>query len=394
MHRFLRALVILTALYVTAGCTTTRPVVQPEQPPLPGVTAPPLPASAPAVTTPPTPAAVPGITLAPGAEPHIALLLPLNDSGLGRAAKVVQEGFMASANQAPDGLPVRVYACSNEPSEIAALYQRALENGARAVVGPLTPAGVATLAAQPSLPVPTLVLNRLETQAPDKLYSFGLMLENEARQAARVASLADLHTAIIVSTDNPLSSRLVDAFQVEWKKLGGIVAGNIVFTGDTSVFANLPITPGNMVFIAANADAARKFRPFLDPMLPVYATSQIFKGNSNTLINYDLRGVVFFDMPWVLEKDRPLVKRYPRLQPEGSMDMERLYALGIDSYRLINVLMNNQQVSGVRLDGVTGIITLGANHVFEREAVEAEFVDGQGITMKEAEGKQKSGPGR
>jgi len=220
-----------------------------------------------------------------------------------------------------------------------------------------------------------------------------LMLENEARQAARVASLADLHTAIIVSTGNPLSSRLVDAFQVEWKKLGGNVAANIVFTGDTSVFANLPITPGNMVFIAANADTARKFRPFLDPMLPVYATSQIFKGNTHTLINYDLRDVVFFDMPWLLQQDRPVVKRYPRLAPGQSMDMERLYALGIDSYRLINVLMNNQEQGDMNLDGVTGIITLGSNHVFEREAVEAEFVDGQGISMEAAEAQQKSKAG-
>ena len=393
MHRLLKVLVILTALYVTAGCTTTSPPVQPEQAPPPGVTLP-LPASAPAVTAPaPAPVPAPSVTLLPGAQPHIALLLPLNDPSLGQAARVVQQGFFAGASQQPDGLPIRIYACADEPKEVAALYQQALENGARAVVGPLTPAGVAALAAQPSIPVPTLALNRLDTQAPANLYSFGLMLENEARQAARVASLADLHTAIIVSTDNPLSSRLVDAFQVEWKKLGGNVAGNIVFTGDTSMFANLPITPGNMVFIAANADTARKFRPFLDPMLPVYATSQIFKGNTHTLINYDLRDVVFFDMPWLLQQDRPVVKRYPRLAPGQSMDMERLYALGIDSYRLINVLMNNQEQGDMHLDGVTGTITLGSNHVFEREAVEAEFVDGQGISMEAAEAQQKSKAG-
>ena len=73
--------------------------------------------------------------------------------------------------------------------------------------------------------------------------------------------------------------------------------------------------------------------------------------------------------------------------------MERLYALGIDSYRLINVLMNNQEQGDMHLDGVTGTITLGSNHVFEREAVEAEFVDGQGISMEAAEAQQKSKAG-
>lgn len=380
MHRLLKSLVILAALYVTAACTATRPPVPPAQPAVPGATLP-LPASAPAVTAPgvvPPPA--PSVTLAPGAEPHIALLLPLDDPGLGQAAKAVQQGFFAAASVQPGLLPIRVYSCANEAKEVGAVYQRALAHGAVAVVGPLTPAGVAALAAQPSIPVPTLVLNRVETRAPDKLYSFGLMLENEAREAARVASLADLHTAVIVSSDNGLSRRLVDAFQTEWKKLGGTVAETIVYTGDTSVFANLPVAPGNMVFIAANADTARKFRPFLDPMLPVYATSQIFKGNDHTLINYDLRDVVFFDMPWLLQPDHALVMRYPHLNPPADVDTERLYALGIDAYRLVRVLVDNQQETALPLDGVTGRIVLGSNHMFEREAVQAEFENGLGMT--------------
>jgi uncharacterized protein len=390
MHRLLKSLVILAALYVTVACTATRPPVQPVQPPAPGVTLPgaPLPASAPAVTTPiPAP---PPVALAPGAEPHIALLLPLANPRLGQAAKAVQQGFLAAAGVEPGALPIRVYPCTDEPKEIAALYKQALAQGARAVVGPLTPAGVSVLASQSSIPVPTLVLNRVETQAPANLYSFGLMLENEARQAARVASLAELHTAIIVSADNGLSRRLVDAFQVEWKKLGGTVAATIVFKGDTSVFAGLPVAPGNMVFIAANADTARRFRPFLDPMLPVYATSQIFKGNNHTLINYDLRDVVFFDMPWLLQPDHALALRYPHLNPPGDVDTERLYAVGIDAYRLIRAIEDNRLQAGLPLDGVTGTITLGANHMFERAALEGEFENGMGMTLDAIDALQKA----
>jgi hypothetical protein len=110
MHRLLKSLVILAALYVTAACTATRP---PQLPPPPGAGAP-LPASAPAATV-PVPVAPPGITLAPGAQPHIALLLPLNDPALGQAAKVVQQGFMAAAGVQPGPLPVRVYACAKAP---------------------------------------------------------------------------------------------------------------------------------------------------------------------------------------------------------------------------------------------------------------------------------------
>lgn len=396
MHRLLKSLVILAALYVTAACTATRPPEQPAPAPIPapgpGLTLPgaaaPAPASAPSVTA---PAVVPPpVALRPGAQPHIALLLPLDSPVLGQAAKAVQQGFMAAAGMQPGALPVRVYSCSDEPKEVAALYKQALANGAQAVVGPLTPPGAAVLASQSSVPVPTLVLNRVETQAPDRLYSFGLMLENEARQAARVASLAELHTAIIVSADNALSRRIADAFRAEWKKLGGDVAANIVFKGDTRVFASLPVAPGNMVFVAAGADSARRFRPFLDPMLPVYATSQIFKGNTHTLINYDLRDVVFFDMPWLLQSDHAQVMRYPHLNPPGDVDTERLYAMGIDAYRLIRVLLDNRQQTAFPLEGVTGSISLGANHVFEREALQAEFANGMGVTPEAASALKKA----
>lgn len=382
MHRILYRLVLLAALYVTAGCTATHAPATPPAPAQPGAAAPvPAPAVVPAPVAPAVPGApvAPPVTVLPTAQPHIALLLPLKSAGLQRAAEVVEQGFLAANKVQPGGLPIRVYPCADETKEIGAVYQQALANGAQAVVGPLTPAGVAALAAQPSIPVPTLALNRAEAKAADKLYFFGLALEGEARQVARLASANDAHTAIIVSTDTPLSRRLVAAFGAEWKKLGGDVAVTKIFKGDTSIFADLPAEPGNMVFVAANAEQARTFRPFLNAVLPVYATSQIFAGNANTLINYDLRDVVFVDMPWLLEQDHAAVVRYPRANPPLEIDMERLYALGIDSYRLIRLLMENRQAIP-ELYGVTGRVHLGPNHQFEREAVMAEFKQGLGLT--------------
>lgn len=321
--------------------------------------------------------------LAQGAAPHIALLLPLkSDSAyLAKAAESVQGGFLAANGVQPGSLPVRVYPCADEKKDIAALYQQAVANGAQAVVGPLTRDGVAALAAQ-SIPVPTLALNSIEGQkVADKLYFFGLTLEGEARQVARLAAADDLHSAIIVSTDTALSKRLVQAFTEEWKKQGGEVAMVKMFTGDTSIFADLPVEPGSMVFVAANAEKARLFRPFLHAALPVYATSQIFNGNASTnqIVNYDLRDIRFVDMPWLLQADRPAVAMYPRANPALDVDMERLYALGIDAYRLLQLIANNR-TANVRLDGVTGTVRLGANHQFEREAVAAQFRQGLGLT--------------
>lgn len=382
MHRISLSLIIVAALYVTSGCTATRAPVAPAAPPAqavkPAVPAPAVPGPAQVPAPASAPAAAP-LTLAPTAQPHIALMLPLKSPSLEKASTVVEQGFLAASRVQPGGLPIRIYACSDEAKEIAALYRQAVENGAQAVVGPLTPAGVAALAAQP-ISVPTLALNRVEAKAPEKFYFFGLVLENEARQAARLASMADLHNAIIVSTETPLSKRLAQAFMDEWKKQGGAIAAVKVFKGDNSIFADLPIDPGNVVFIASNAEKARMFRPFLNAMLPVYSTSQIFNGNEDTLVNYDLRDVVFLDMPWLLEKDHAGVMRYARSNPPLDTDMERLYALGIDSYRLIRIMIDGRQQAAMPMQGVTGTIRLNPNHQFDREAVLAEFKQGMGLT--------------
>lgn len=381
MHRIPYRLVLLAALYVTAGCTATH--VPPPAPVQPRVVPPaplpvPAPASAPVATVPP---AVP-VTPQANAGPHIALLLPLKSAALEQAAETVEQGFLAANKIQPSTLPIRVYSCADEAKEIAALYQQALANGAKAVVGPLTPAGAAVLAAQPSIPVPTLALNRVDGKVVDKLYYFGLALEGEARQVARMAAADDSHTAIIVSTDTPLSKRLVQAFSDEWKKQGGDIAAVRIFTGDNTIFADLPAEPGGMVFVAANAEKARMFRPFLNAVLPVYATSQIFNGNTSTLVNYDLRDVIFVDMPWLLQPDHPAVMIYPRATPPLEIDMERLYALGIDAYRLLHLMLGNRLATGLPLDGVTGTIRVNPSHQFEREATRAEFKQGLGLTKE------------
>ena len=140
--------------------------------------------------------------------PHIALLLPLKSSVFGHAAEAVQQGFLAAANDLPDSLPVRVYGCFDESKDIVALYQHAVASGARAVVGPLTRDGVATLAAYPEITLPTLALNVAEAPSADKLYFFGLTAEVEARQIARLAAATGLHNATVINSGTPLSRRL------------------------------------------------------------------------------------------------------------------------------------------------------------------------------------------
>ena len=309
-------------------------------------------------------------------EPHIALLLPLKSAAFGSAADAVQQGFIAAANLKKRGLPVHVYGDYDENKNVVAIYRQALANGARAVVGPLTRNGVAALAAEHNIPVPTLALNQVEVQPAQQLYFFGMAAESEARQIAQLAKKQGLHQAIVIATRAQLSQRLQFAFEEEWHASGGMILREIEFNDDPAVLADITDTPDTVVFLAANAEKSRLIRPYLSNKLPVYSTSQIFLGNDKNLTNYDLNGIRFVDVPWLLQPDHPAVMIYPRASSPLSADRERLYALGIDAYRLIQLMLTNRVDTALPLDGVSGNIKLNG-HVFTREPILAIFQQGQ-----------------
>ena len=372
-----RVLLLLSTLFALYACTSTVP--QPVSPPgaaaVPGAAG--APAAPEAAETIPAPVVLPNIT----PFPHIALLLPVKSEIFGPAANAVKQGFFAAADSDYKRLmiPIRVYSDFDENTSVVAAYRQAIANGARAVVGPLTRNGVSALAAERDIPVPTLALNMVDGQSAPQLYFFGMEVEAEARQAAQLAKQQGLHQAIIVTTRMPLSLRLQSAFEEEWTNSAhganrGILR-EIEYNGDPSVFADIADTTDTVVFLATDAENSRLIRPYLPSKIAVYATSQVFTGNDNVLANYDLSGVHFVDMPWLLQPDHPAVMIYPKPDPPLSAARERLYALGIDSFRLIELLLTGNLNTDLPLDGVSGQIRLNG-HNFERTAIPAVFAQG------------------
>lgn len=311
--------------------------------------------------------------------PHIALLLPLKSSIFGPSAETVQQGFLAATGADitnPQNLPVRVYASFDEANDIVALYRHAIANGARAVAGPLTRSGVTALAAEQDIPVPTLALNVADVPAAENMYFFGMSIEAEARQIAQMAWRDGFRKAQVISTGTPLAARLQQAFESEWGRSGGDLLHAVAFNGDTAALAAFAGLTDTAVFLAAESDKARRIRPYLPNKLPLYATSQVFTGNNDTLANYDLNGMRFVDMPWLLRADHPAVMIFPRAAPSLSADRERLYALGIDAFRLLQLLLNGRPETYLPLDGVSGDIRL-EDRVFQRTPIPATLQQGQ-----------------
>jgi len=324
----------------------------------------------------------PALIINANARAHLALLLPLNDKNFSAAATAVQQGFMAAASLDSSALPIQVYSL-DESRNVAELYRQAVMNGAQAVVGPLTRKGVATLAAMTQVPVPTLALNNVEAHPAERLFFFGMSLDDEARSVAQLAIQRDLHKVIVITGHTPLAHRMQLAFEEEWSNAGRSIVSEIDFKGDTSVLKGLSNTPDTLIFLATDAENARHIRPFLPAGLPIYSTSQIFVGNEATLTNYDLNGVRFVDMPWLLQPDHAAVVGFPHSATPLSADEERLYALGIDAYQLIRLMIGHNEAANMPLNGVSGMVSL-QGHNFLRRAVPGVFKQGRAVSTEAA----------
>jgi len=351
---------------------------------------------------------------------HIALLLPLQEQ-IGRA---VQEGFLSAYYQTMESntdVPlISVYDTSGVV-EIRGIYETAIESGAELVIGPLNKELVRQLDNLSTMPVPTLALNYTDftNRNSELFYQFGLAPEDEIRQAANQAWGAGYRNAAIVAPDNADYARLQQAFTNTWQNLGGNVVSTTRYAGEggyadavkqllaidasenrlARLEALLPrnsieFTPSgrgdiDFIFLMANARQGRQINPtlafYFAEDIPVYALSAINDGNNNQLVNQDLNGIVFTDSPWILNQQDPFKEKVSISLRNTQSPLQRLRALGIDSFRIYARL--EQLASGElsNFNGATGALTMNETGIIERVPLTAIFRDGTAVVIENAE---------
>jgi len=120
-------------------------------------------------------------------------------------------------------------------------------------------------------------------------------------------------------------------------------------------------------------------RPYVPGSLPIYATSMSVNPRAEALVNLDLQGLRYVEMPWFVQPDHPAVMAYSQPKTPMSVEQERLYALGIDAFRLALQLLRTQRTP---LDGVTGRIQLEQPNQFSRTLTPAEVDGGRVIPLR------------
>lgn len=336
---------------------------------------------------------------------QMALLLPISGPLAGPGG-AIRDGFMAAANNTGNKPDIRLY--DTAKGNVAELYQQALNDGADYVVGPLSKTDVASVAALDH-PVPTLLLNDMETDLNNNTYRFGLSPTNEARQVAIKANKTGHKRALIIAPAGAWGDEIVSAFTTQWTSTGGVIADKLSYANNsdlnTSIRALLRVNESqgrekrikeilghriqvtssrrqdfDMIFLLGYPSKARQIMPLLKYYfagnVPVYATSTVYSGSTNAMKDKDLDGIIFCDMPWVFAHQMG-----SRNWPEQLNSYNRLYALGMDSFALATQLNQLLLFPATGIHDKNGVLYLNRTQQVARVPAWGQFKGGVAVAM-------------
>lgn len=351
-----------------------------------------------------TAAAPPATTAAKGNDRFtLALLLPLSGTFSGPAT-AIRDGFLAAhyAANRREQTVIRIYDTAGDPQKGVDAYRQAVNDGADMVVGPLEKTTAEAIAGSGRLPVPTLALNYLASDAKSdsqRLFQYGLAPEDEAREVAERAWL-DGHTrALALIPGNEWGNRMLAGFEQQWKQLGGslvdvvrydqaadfngVISKLLKFNPKVDARVASPRRQDmDFVFVAAYPRQARQIRPqmkfFYAGDVPVYATSHVYGGQPDPTQDQDMDGILFCDMPWIFTEGADRAPNWDTINKtfKGAAAQKRLYAMGIDAYALAPWLRQAADQRRPRLRGESGELYLDTGNRIHRQLQWARFVDG------------------
>ncbi len=351
----------------------------------------------------------------------IALLLPFS-AQYKEASNAIRDGFLAAWYESSASRPIiKIYNADNQ--NIIDVYQTAVNDGADFVVGPLEKEAVATLISSGRILVRTLALNQIDNPVSTppaspgnhpspQLFQFGLLPEDEARVAAERAWFDGHANALIITPDSNWGDRIFNAFSSRWSSLGGRVIEHVRIPMNVQDYSkpvkqllnidnseqrakqltaalrrNIVFEPrhrrdADVVFLASSSAMAQQLVPqlryFRADSIPTYSISSIYTGKYDPETNSDINNVIFSDMPWVIDPEReysPLQQTLNKTWGQSESPYRRLYAFGIDAYRILPELGRLYTQSG-SFQGESGILKLTEQGQVKRQSVWAKFLNG------------------
>lgn len=349
----------------------------------------------------------------------VAMLLPLSGRQQ-RIGEAIRDGYLAahfSLGQEADRPTIHFFDTARNGAPAA--YQQAIISGAEFVVGPLLKNEISDVAGlADSSNTTTLALNYAadEFDAPAGFYQFALAPEDEARGVVIRATGEGLFNAVVLVPDTDWGQRVLLAFQDELDDRGGKLLAARAYPTDTPDFSvaireilllnesyarrerlaanigkRLEFEPRrrqdvDFIFVAANAATAKLIRPQLRfhyaGDIPTFATSNVYQPGSKN--NADINGIVFPDIPWLLEPNQSVADDQAVLTRHwgtGIQRRARFYAMGYDTYHLTAILNGRTNTGLLAMNGMTGRIYMDRTGRLHRELRWARMERGRPRTL-------------
>ncbi|BCB41274.1 penicillin-binding protein activator LpoA [Vibrio alginolyticus] len=342
---------------------------------------------------------------------NTALLLPLTGK-FSPQAQLIRDGFvfamMNDRNRAPSATLTVIDTNAYNADQIK---QRLINENIDFVVGPLEKENVellhTTMDGSANGPtIPALALNIPEDVQPDSNICYlALSPEQEAAQAAKHLFSEGYNFPLILAPKGSFGERVTEAFNKEWRKYSSNKVAASYF-GDkrqlqkdiNEVFGlqeskqriaqmqslmriKLETQPRSRrdvdaVYIVARSTELTLIKPFIEVAInPDAKAPQIFsssRSNSGGATYEDLTGIIYSDIPLLIDPDPSVTAEMNELWSEQSNMEKRLKALGMDAYKLIGELPQMKVVPGYSVGGQTGILSIDNNCVVQRELSWAE----------------------
>ncbi|KPJ67994.1 MAG: hypothetical protein AMJ43_00830 [Coxiella sp. DG_40] len=349
----------------------------------------------------------------------IALLVPLHGN-LAGSGQTIRDGFLAAYyySMQHGGTNSSVEIIDTSQSDVKTLYSKAVSDGSDFIVGPLTKQNVQVIANQKTLPVTTLALNTVDNNnSVSNLFQFGLSSRDEALQIAKRAWEEHPGRALIIAPNNIWGQNSASVIQNSWQSFQGTTTAILLYDDQISLnkqiqhILNIDLSQNNaatlqmvlskeefkfiprrrqdfdLIFLIAPPKQARQIQPLLQfyfaGNLPIYSTSAIYSGIPQPHLDHDLNGIIFCDMPWVLQGSTSLPENLfalnneiSELWPNSYKRYIRLYALGIDAYNLTSNLNQLVRYPNNGIIGTTGIFYIDNNQHIYRQLYWAQMRDG------------------
>jgi outer membrane PBP1 activator LpoA protein len=336
----------------------------------------------------------------------IAVLLP-QTGPYAEPAKAVKAGFLAAHSRENAKPTLHFY--DTETGKPAELYQKAINEGAKLVIGPLNKENIQSLAAATTLTVPVLALNHVPNLSKQNLYQFALSPVDDVAELTHKAALDGHINAVLLTPDNDQGKRIANYLTRHWQLLGGTVMKSLTYDPakndfsaaiksiagldesqaridnvkkafPTANYVPQPTTSDvDVVFLSASAKEGQTFNARMAQAgnIAVYALPTVYSGLPNPVADNPLNGISFCDTPWLftgayngelsMMSLRDIINQFPS-------SYIRLVAMGIDAYYLSSKLST---LNSTPYLGATGKLSLESDNRIKRNLVCAKFVNGE-----------------